>query len=104
MIRHLLIRNKRLVSEELQNLEIDRIKDPFLRKGYPIKFITNEIEKLQKLEDKPQLPKQQYLTVTYIIPNVQVTWIPNILEKRSDNCLSELKNIQSLQIVQYYHI
>ena len=60
------MRNKRLVSEELQNQEINSIKDLLLRNGYQIKFITNEFEKLQKLEDKPHLPKQQYFTVPYI--------------------------------------
>ena len=66
LIRQLLIRNKRLVSEELQNQEIDRIKNLLSRNGYPIKFISNEIENLQKSDDKPNPPKQQYITVPYI--------------------------------------
>ena len=54
------------MSEELQKHETNRIKNLLLRNSYPSNFINNEIEKLQKLEDKTQTPKQQYLTVTYI--------------------------------------
>ena len=84
LIRQLFIRNKRLVSEELQNLETNRIKNLLLRNGYPINFINNEIEKLQKLEDKQQIPKQQYLTVPYI---------KKVSEKFSKNITKNLETI-----------
>ena len=72
LIRHLLIRNKRLASEELQNLEIDRISDFLLRNGCPIKSIIIEIEKLQQLKDKPQLPKKnikKFVTLKNFLKN-----------------------------------
>ena len=84
LVRQLFIRNKRLVSEELQNLETNRIKNLLLRNGYPINFINNEIEKLQKLEDKQQIPKQQYLTVPYI---------KKVSEKFSKNITKNLETI-----------
>ena len=84
LIRQLLIRNKRLVSEELQNLETNRIKNLLLRNGYPINFINTKIEKLQKLENKPQIPKQQYLTVPYI---------KKVSEKFSRNITKNLETI-----------
>ena len=80
----MLIRNKRLVLKELQNLEKIIIKDLYLRNSYPIKFILYELKKTKKLEDKLQLSKQQSLKVPYI---------KKVSEKFKRNILKSLKTI-----------
>ena len=70
LIKYLFIRNERLVSKEFQRNELIKIKELLSKNGYPIKFIENEIEKLQKSEvnSEEQLNTQniQYLTIPYI--------------------------------------
>ena len=48
LIKYLFARNKQLVSQELKDGELVKIKELLIKKSFQVKFIENKINKLEK--------------------------------------------------------
>ena len=71
LIKYLLDQNKKLVSQELQDNELNKIRELLTKNAFPVKLIVNEMNKLEKPElnleeNNVNTKKVQYIAIPYI--------------------------------------